>query len=514
MKRTRIFSFFAILLATVMFFSCSLPFQTVAKESSAFEWKLGYRYVLDSENEYILKVRDKTPLSDFLEALVSPDMYRVYKDNKEITQEESTILGTGTQVEWQGSTKQTAVILIKGDINGDGKVSSLDYLRIKLFFDKKYEFDELRTSAADVNDDGWITSTDYLRIKYYLGGRVDLYSSEMPEQFLNAEFETPKNIILMIGDGMGFNHLNVARELRGGNFRGNLFMDYFPIEGKEMTSSLSGITDSAAAATALACGYKTKNSYVGVDKNGSSVTNIRELAQSLGMKTGVITNKFGTDATPAGFTAHTNSRSNQDIIARHQLMDLPDVFIVGNSSSYDNALKSSQVQTKLNSYGVERLYTNATMKNATGDRVFATINELVDLEASTRKALEVLNQSEDGFFLMVEGGLIDNYSHANEIDLVVDNVMEFDRAVGAVMEFMLENPDTLLIVTADHETGGLQYLEGQTPVYKFTSSDHTNALCPIFAAGIGVDLFDGASVNNIQIPKVLASILGEENFGQ
>ena len=333
---------------------------------------------------------------------------------------------------------------------------------------------------------------------------------------IDKYFDEPRNIILMIGDGMGPNQVKLSAELSGGNYEGKAYMQCLPNQGFAMTNSLDGLTDSAAAATALATGYKTGNGRVGKNQDGKDLKSLTELAKERGMRTGVISTKPATDATPAAFSAHVKTRGEQDRIAYQQLSNLPNVLIGAGLEYYSAAKKAvPSVKKTLQEMGVTQLTTLEELEQAPTDTEYllCTTASETDICLSTQKALELLNKDDNkGFFLMIEGAKIDTYGHANSMSGVMKEFQDFDKAVGIVMEFMIKNPDTLLIVTADHETGGLMDQGGGD--YYFTTGSHSNADVPIFAAGAGTEIFNEATVENTEIAKFLAKKMGELNFGQ
>lgn len=287
------------------------------------------------------------------------------------------------------------------------------------------------------------------------------------------EARETKNAILMIGDGMGPNH---ATGTLFYNSAMGLYPEYtefyaqrLPVVGQISTHSQTTVnsggttpTDSAAAGTALACGIKTLNGYLGLDVNANSVQNIREASEAIGKKTGVMTTEIKEGATPSAFTVHINSRSLYDEIAAQQAL-LTDIEV---------------------------------LKGDMNDNI----------PEDTKDALDVLSTNNDnGFFIMIEEANIDTYSHLNDRVMTVHCMNRFNKAVAYAMVFAVSHPDTLLIVTADHETGGM------TARCSFTSESHTTVNVPIYSIGKGSDNFAGL-VDNTLIPKVIASEFGIVGF--
>lgn len=291
-----------------------------------------------------------------------------------------------------------------------------------------------------------------------------------------------KNFILLIGDGMGVNHtksfeyINTDVEYSDGE---DIFYGYYlPYQGYSRTNSLSGVTDSAAGGTALSCGWKTYNGYVGRDKDMKDIKSLTELAHELNMAGGVMSTETKTGATPASFSAHADARTdNAEIIL-------------------------SQVNA-VNAYG--------TVIDCGFDRYDKrSIDKIV--EKHITDTLTKLEENENGFFLMYEEAHIDKHSHNNELEKMYKAIVRFNQAIGRFMEYAFYNPDTFVLITADHETGDL-YANASGEL-EYHSGDHTGKNVPIFAYGQGAELFDGKTVENIQIPQTIAYLMGGiKDFG-
>ena len=291
-----------------------------------------------------------------------------------------------------------------------------------------------------------------------------------------------KNFILLIGDGMGVNHTKsfeyLENDVEYSDGEDIFYGYYLPYQGYSRTNSLSGVTDSAAGGTALACGYKTINSYIGRDKNQKDIKSLTELAHELNMAGGVMSTEVKTGATPASFSAHAEERS-------------------------DNAeILLSQVNT-VNVYG--------TIIDCGFDRYDKrSIDKIV--EKHITDTLTKLEKNENGFFLMYEEAHIDKHSHNNELDKMYQAIVRFNQAIGRFMEYAFYNPDTFVLITADHETGDLYPNDDGMLEYHY--DNHTAKNVPIFAYGMGAELFDGKTVENIQIPQTIAYLMGGvKDFG-
>ena len=346
----------------------------------------------------------------------------------------------------------------------------------------------------------------------------------------NTEFTEPQNIIYMIGDGMGENVIQATQEVYAEElYENKLAMNHLTKVGTQSTySANSKITDSAAGGTALATGKKTSNYTVAMDKECiSSYETVLELAAEKGKSTGIIATKSVTDATPAAFTTHVEDREMQVEIAGQQLKKIAegtlDLILGGGKDYYEN---SENAEAFSNAEAMGMSY-NLRWEDAVEDKLplvglFAgdalntvdsntpTLTEMTDL------ALQLLSQDKNGFFLMVEGSQIDTKAHANLIDKEVYEVHQFDSAVAVAMKFVALHPDTVLIVTADHETGGLYfpqegYVESGKHIYN--TGDHTNLNVPVYAVGYGTNKLGGI-MENTDIAGFVASLLGEEDFEQ
>ncbi len=293
--------------------------------------------------------------------------------------------------------------------------------------------------------------------------------------------EEAKNYIMLIGDGMGvyqtrlFDYLENTAEYSDGE---DIFYGYMlPYKGFSRTASLSGITDSAAGGTALSSGIKTLNAYVGLDKDGNEVQSLTELYASLGMATAVMSTERKTGATPSSFSAHTYDRDETSEIVADQIA-LTQQYGTLIECGYD-------------------YYTAKYMKSSIEKRITETLDKL--------------SADEDGFFLMYEEAHIDKHSHNNDIDKTYLALIRFNQAIARFMEYAFYNPDTFILITADHETGGLRPDESGALAYN--SDYHTLDDVPIFAYGDLAELFDGKTVENIQIAHTFASFIGVYDFG-
>ncbi|WP_411346659.1 alkaline phosphatase [Paenibacillus sp. WLX1005] len=306
-----------------------------------------------------------------------------------------------------------------------------------------------------------------------------------------AKVTMPKNVILFIGDGMGEASRNAIRYATVGK-HGTLEMDSLPVSGLVRTSSSDNlVTDSAAAATAIATGVKTYNGAIGVDVNKKPVTTIMELAKKAGMSTGVVTTSQVTDATGAAFGAHVENRSAQSDIAKQYIENSKIDVLLGGGEDFwypkgtpgahadapaeDPTEASKGTQGNLVERAKQLGYTYVTdsteLQAAKGSKLlglfaneemFQAHNELgnkynpiVSLPDMTTKALDVLSSNKKGFFLMVEEEGTDEMAHDNDAELTIKAGQQLDKAVKVAKDYAKKHPDTLVLVTADHETGGM-----------------------------------------------------------
>lgn len=331
---------------------------------------------------------------------------------------------------------------------------------------------------------------------------------DLPQMAALARY--PKNIILLIGDGMGITQITAGMYSNGNTLQ----LERFPIVGiHKPYSSDDLVTDSAAGATAFSTGYKTYNGAIGVGPDGKRLSTILEEAESRGLATGMVTTSTIVHATPASFIAHVAQREMYEAIALDFLKTDIDCFIGGGKKYFDRRDDDRNLLAELEAKGyVISTYFDTpfnTLK-ANPDKPFAYLTADKDpltveqgrdyLPGATQLAANYLQAraAGKGFFLMVEGAQIDWGGHANNADYIVREMLDFDRAVGAALDFAEADSHTLVIVTADHEAGGFAINPGSTSdklVAKFTTPGHTGTLIPVFAYGPGAELFAGIYEN-------------------
>lgn len=340
----------------------------------------------------------------------------------------------------------------------------------------------------------------------------------------------PRNIILMIADGAGLNHYAAARiHLAGRN--GHLAVDGMPYVGLVTTHSADRIiTDSAAAATAMASGSKTSNGLIGIAPDGKRLRSFFEDAQAGGRSRGIVVTTSVTDGTPAAFYAHSRDRSREDDIAV-ELADTGIELILG--AGYPSFVPESDggarqdrrdVLSELRKAGYlfARTREEFAGKAASPGKLLGLFraNEIAAggkgpaLKEMTTVALDRLNLNPKGFVLMVEGSLIDDSSHMRDIQSMMAEMASFDQAVAEALAFAGKHPDTLVIVTSDHECGGLLI---EDPVYGepgngldvqwnagLRRASHTGGMVPLYAYGPGAAVFAGTYDNTDVARKIQA----------
>lgn len=331
---------------------------------------------------------------------------------------------------------------------------------------------------------------------------------------------TVKNIILLIGDGMGVSQVSSGMIVNGGQ----LNMDRAQAVGLSKTSSASHlITDSGAGGTAIATGKKTYNSAIGVDNDTVPIKTILEYAEENKLATGLISTSSITHATPASFIAHEKFRKSMEAIAADFLEIDIDIFIGGGKKNFEARKDNLNLSDTLKSRGYQVCYSLDEISDESekiaclsADKHLKPVNKGRGnfFPEAVKLTLDRLSKSEKGFFLMAEGSQIDWGGHANNADYVTSEVIDFDKAVGLAFDFADKNPGTLVIVTADHETGGLgipaKKKDYNNYKIKFSSMGHTPVMVPVFAYGTHAELLSGVYENTAIFTKMMKAFGFEE----
>lgn len=366
-----------------------------------------------------------------------------------------------------------------------------------------------------------------------------------------------KNVIFINGDGMGAAARQAAR-LHLAGLQGQLAMDKLPVSGQLTTDPddpKAVITDSAAAATAWATGEKTYNGAISVDVDGNPLATLGQQAKAAGKATGLVTTAQVTDASPAAFFANTANRSAQDEIARQYIqVSKPDVILGGGEdwwlpagdagafkdqpaedpSEASKGTKGNLIEQARkagysyvsNAEQLDRakggkllgLFANEEMFQQRAEGQGDVYNPVVGLSTMTSKALSTLDKNKKGFFLMVEEEGVDEFAHSNNGTRVLQSMQELEKAVAVARAYVATHPDTLLVVTGDHETGGLAVEEAdssdesgtgisaedgpftihgsdKTFYIDWTTSGHTGVDVPVTAVGPLSERFTGKNAN-------------------
>ncbi len=338
---------------------------------------------------------------------------------------------------------------------------------------------------------------------------VVMFSSTFGLDFIAPadEAEEVKNVIIMIGDGMGFNHLYATEHKYGTELQVLNRMEYY---GAQQTrSSSDAVTDSAAGGTALATGGRTINGYIGVYPTDplaaiAAPASVTDVAMSYGKATGIVTSDSIMGATPSSFSAHVRDRGLAEKIFSQQVVsdiDLiwggaaPDIVTEAEVNANGKVFVDTLSEVKALEYGqksIGQFNTDVMWQGVSSYEDDPSLSELAS------EAIDLLNQDEDGFFLMIEGAHIDKRSHDQDGDGAMQAVLEFDKTIGAVLDFAEKDGNTLVIVTADHETGAVtRMINGE---YVWTSGSHSGADVPCFVYGADFFIEDNETIKNTDIP--------------
>lgn len=345
-----------------------------------------------------------------------------------------------------------------------------------------------------------------------------------------------KNVILLIGDGMGINQITAARLSLAEGAYAVLNLDTMPYTGFSINFAANNlVTDSAAAATALATGFRTDTGRLGTLPDGTAAESIMLKAKERGLSIGLVVTVKVTDATPAAFLVNADHRAFERDIAAAILEAGPDVLLGGGADAFGiNPFTKKPKSNALILKALEQGYTFVADRDGLLELDITPEMKLIGLfiggdlsfeltrlptEPSllemTGRALELVSQNPQGFFLLVEGSRIDRAGHTNSLKELVGEVLMFDQVVGLALDFARENPDTLVVVTADHETGGLTITggdpAGENVTYAWTSTAHTGSMVPIYAFGPGAERFSG-TLQITDIPVRIAELMGISPF--
>ena len=348
----------------------------------------------------------------------------------------------------------------------------------------------------------------------------DLYTAVQTYEPVSVEMpkgKKVKNIIFMIGDGMGLEQLSTAWIV---NNRHMNITDNFPYVGLQWTYSASKlVTDSAAAGTALFTGSKTNNGMLAMSPDGQPLETLPEYARSKGWKTGMSVVCRICDATPAAYAAHHANRDSLYSITS-QMVDCGLDFISGGGLKWwENRPDGRDLTAEVEAKGYTFVKDIESLKAVEEGPVIAltaytelppALDRGTEHQEAVLKALELLDDNKKGFFLMVEGSCIDDWCHANKVGFAVEEILDFDRTVGAVLEWAAKDGETLVIVTADHSTGAMTLLggnvEGQSVAVNYANTGHNGVALPVYAWGPGAEKFVGI-YENTELSQMIKEII-------
>lgn len=316
-----------------------------------------------------------------------------------------------------------------------------------------------------------------------------------------------KNIIFLIGDGMSISAVTMM-QIEADN-QATVFDQADNIALQRTASLDNRVTDSAAAATALSTGFKTNNTMLAMLPDGTAVETLMELAQCKDMATGIVVTTYVQHATPAAFYAHTPSRGEYLDISRQLLGSDLDIVIGGGMGFFDELYGQREAATEaINAAGFN--YIENLSDYQTDSRPLALLsnyeveNRGEYLASATALAIEHLDNASEGFILMVEGSLIDGMAHGNNAEDMQSEMCDFMGAVEVAVEYAKSHPDTLVVVTGDHETGGLSVVSCEADFtcsergieYRWTTNGHSAQMVPIYLYGPGAELINGIMENS------------------
>jgi alkaline phosphatase len=340
-----------------------------------------------------------------------------------------------------------------------------------------------------------------------------------------------RNVILFIGDGMGVGHVSAASDLleSTGNTLAMIESPHVALVRTWATDNLA--PDSASTATAMATGFKTRKKAVGVLEDGRVVRNLFEVARDRGRATGVITTSGLVDATPASFTVHVDWREDYHVIFEQMLDSGTDLLVGGDWTRFTKAKKNQEYLDLLEraeelgqDHGYQVIRDPRSIDTAKlpllalfPPRARGGDSHGPPLAAITLRAIELLREAPEGFLLLVESEITDEIGHHNDIEGVMEGMNELNDAVAAVLEATEGDGETLVVVTADHDTGSLavvdgDYMEGRATV-RWATGKHSSQWVPLFAFGPGAGRFTGVR-DNTEVGQLIAQALGLEPFPQ
>lgn len=342
---------------------------------------------------------------------------------------------------------------------------------------------------------------------------------------IKEKHKKAKNVILLISDGTGLSQISSAFYFKESKPN---YARFETIGLIKTSSSKHDVTDSAAGATAFACGEKTYNGAIGVANDSTAIKNLVEIVSEKNIKTGIIATSSITHATPASFYAHVPSRQMNEEIALDLVESDVDFFAAGGKKYFDKRKDSldllQELESKTSYLGAKALDDFNTIKAYEKVGYLLAPNEMPKmsegrggfLSKATDLAIAFLSKDNNGFFIMSEGSQIDWGGHQNDGPYLVSELVDFDNAIGKALDFAEKDGNTLVIVTSDHETGGFtlsgkqkeradgsEYNDYKEVGMSFSNGGHSATLIPVFAFGPGAEEFMGIYENNNIFDKIL-----------
>ncbi len=319
-----------------------------------------------------------------------------------------------------------------------------------------------------------------------------------------------KNVILVVGDGTGLNQITASRLAIGGPDH-KLSIDQLPHQGISLTHSFDDIyTDSAAAATAWATGFKTKNKYLSINAEKKKLKTILEMLDSKGYLSGIVATSSVTHATPAAFYSHIDSRYKEIEIANQLVNSSVNISLGGGQEFFDldELKKTHHLLTNKESLKKNFITSKRIIGLFDKDGIVRSPEKPSQREMTNFALEQLKNNKCSGFFLMTEGSQIDWAAHDNNIVKMIEEFKDFDETIMDLINFVTEDQETLLIITADHETGGLKILNQKNgfALIQWGTGSHTSEPVGVYAYGPGAELFNGMMDNTDIHYKILEAI--------
>ncbi|EOR93881.1 Alkaline phosphatase [Arcticibacter svalbardensis MN12-7] len=415
--------------------------------------------------------------------------------------------------------------------NGKGNPVKADVTKLKAVINKVHQLGKpFRFWATQDSPNTWIVleklGVDWIntdqpdKLHQFLTNKDKLtytnpvaYPVYTPSYKSDGSPKRTKNVILLIGDGMGLAQIHAGLMANHGELNMAMFRN---LGFSNTVASDAGNTDSAAGGTAIATGFKTNNRYIGMGTDDKSRTNLVDTLFDFGIKSGIISVGDITDATPAAFYAHELERSMSEEIANDLLKSKAEIIVGSNQKSFFNNKNDKLLAgLKANGFLVSQSLPDfnkqiagkqlVLLPDADTRPVYKGRGDM--LKQSLLHSIKLLSNNKKGFFIMAEGAQIDYGGHANDLQYVVTELHDFDKTVEAALRFADQDGETLVIITADHETGGLTLLDTAPEQGmirgEFSTNDHTNIMVPVFAYGPGSEDFKGIYQNNEIFYKII-----------